>query len=309
MVSYIGGWAMAKLKRCKLILDYRDPWYLHGDKELTTVMLGHPLANFENRLADRCARESEALVAASPGTKRHILESFGVPPDRVHVIRNGFDPPAVIDRVSPSGCLALLYAGSLYWNRNPFPFLEALESLLNEPSVDRSRVQCRLAGNCDEWKGVSLHDWIEQRHVGDVVEILPFMSSNALKDLVGESNVLINFAQGQPRQIPAKSYECIASRRDILVITENDSDVADLFREAGVGYIVEPNDTAGFSDALRALYRRHVDEPKALENRADITRYSRSAQLEEFMRVVKNALTNQVNSRTTTDEDSHGATH
>lgn len=291
MVSYIGGWLIARLKGCKLILDYRDPWYLHGDKELTTVMLGHPLANFENRLADRCARDCDALIAASPGTKRHILESFDVPPERVHVVRNGFDPAAVVDRAPPHGRLALLYAGSLYWNRNPFPFLEALEVLLRDPRVDRGLVRCRLAGNCDEWKGVSLHAWIAERDLGDVVEILPFMSAKDLNALVGESNVLINFAQGQPRQIPAKSYECIASRRDILVITENDSDVADLFREAGVGFIVEPGDTAGFADALQALYLKYVDDQAgSLQAQADIEAYSRAAQLEQFLRIVEGVM-------------------
>jgi glycosyltransferase involved in cell wall biosynthesis len=294
MASYIGGWALAVLKRARLILDYRDPWYVHGDPELTTVMLGHPLANFENRLARTCALRCSAIAAASPGTRRHILEHFDVSPERVELVRNGFDAHAVVDTPPPTGRLEILYAGSLYWNRNPFPFLEALADALAREKVKRDAIRCRLVGNCEEWKGVPLRPWIIEKGLEGVVEIVPFMSPAELRDVVAESNVLVNFAQGQKRQIPAKSYDYIAARRDVLVITEPDSDVADLFREAGVGTIVAPDDVAGFGAAITSLYAKYVDGAvlsRAPPNR-DVRPYSRVAQLEHFTRIVARVLEN-----------------
>jgi glycosyltransferase involved in cell wall biosynthesis len=292
MVSYIGGWALAVLKRARLILDYRDPWYVHGDPELSTVMLGHPLANFENRLARTCAQRCSVLVAASPGTRRHILEHFDVSPERVDLVRNGFDEHAVVDAPPPKGRLEILYAGSLYWNRNPFPFLEALYAVLADGALKRNAIRCRLVGNCEEWKGVPLRPWIAAKSMRDVIEIVPFMSPAELRDVVAGSNVLVNFAQGQKRQIPAKSYDYIAARRDVLVITEPDSDVADLFREAGVGTIVAPDDTAGFAAAIKSLYAKHVDgavPSRAAPNHA-VRPYSRAAQLELFTKIVARVL-------------------
>jgi hypothetical protein len=124
------------------------------------------------------------------------------------------------------------------------------------------------------------------------VEIVPFMGGAALRDVVAGSNVLVNFAQGQRRQIPAKSYDYIAARRDILVITEPDSDVADLFREAAVGTIVAPDDTAGCRAAIRSLYAKHVDGAAGAQTAPsrDIRPYSRAAQLETFTRIVDRVL-------------------
>jgi glycosyltransferase involved in cell wall biosynthesis len=295
MVSYIAGWALAALKGARLILDYRDPWYLHGDPELSTVMLGHPLARFENRLASTCAARCAALIAASPGTKRHILEHFPVSEARVHLLRNGFDVHAVVDTPPEPGRLEMLYAGSLYWNRNPFPFLEALAVVLREGGTSRAAIRCRFVGNCEEWKGQPLRPWIAERRLEDVVEIVAHVSPQELKKLVARSHVLINFAQGQKRQIPAKSYDYIAARRDALVITESDSDVADLFREAGIGSIVEPNDEAGFAAAIRRFCAKHVHgDGGAAQGGADLTRYSRETQVERFAALVSAVLGERV---------------
>jgi glycosyltransferase involved in cell wall biosynthesis len=295
MASYIAGWALASLKGARLMLDYRDPWYLHGDPELTTVMLGHPLARFENRLAATCAVRGAALTAASPGTKRHILEHFPVSEARVHLLRNGFDVHAVVDTPPEPGRLEILYAGSLYWNRNPFPFLEALAAVLREGGSSRAAVRCRFVGHCEEWKGKPLRPWIAERGLQDVVEIVAHVSPQELKKLVARSHVLINFAQGQKRQIPAKSYDYIAARRDVLVITESDSDVAELFREAGIGSIVEPNDEAGFTAAIRRFYAKHVDGAGGTAPAGtDLTIYSRKAQVERFEAIVSAVLSERV---------------
>jgi glycosyltransferase involved in cell wall biosynthesis len=291
MVSYICGWLASYFAARKLLLDFRDPWYLHGDEELTTVMLNHPLARFENGLGKTCAQRCAAIVAASPGTKRHIVDRFGVPPDNVRVVRNGFDEYAFVDTEPPRGRLELLYTGSLYWNRNPFPFLEALHALSSAPGVDASKVRLRLVGKCEHWKDRPLRPWLAERRMEGIVEILPYMSPKELRDVVASSNVLINFAQGQPRQIPAKSYDYIAARRDVVVVAETDSDVADLFREAGVGHVVEPGDTVAMRRALEDLYERYARGAGASRGVAPaVASYSRAAQLEVFSGIVAKVL-------------------
>jgi glycosyltransferase involved in cell wall biosynthesis len=291
MVSYICGWLASHFAGRKLLLDFRDPWYLHGDKELTTVMLNHPLAKFENGLGKTCVQRSSAIVAASPGTKRHIVESFGVPPDSVQVVRNGFDEHALVGEAPPRGRLELLYTGSLYWNRNPFPFLEALHALSCRSAVDASKVRLRLVGKCERWKDTPLRPWLAERRMETIVEILPYVRPQDLRAIVASSNVLINFAQGQPRQIPAKSYDYLAAGREVLVLAETESDVADLFREAGIGHVVEPDDAAGMARVLEDLYARYVRGEGAKTSPAPaVARYSRAAQLEAFSGIVAKVL-------------------
>ena len=53
-----------------------------------------------------------------------------------------------------------------------------------------------------------------------VVSVIPAVDPGELTAYMNASNVLINFAQGQARQIPAKSYDYLAWRRDVLTIAE-----------------------------------------------------------------------------------------
>ncbi len=291
IVCHIAGRLASYFSAAPLILDYRDPWFLHGDEELTSVMLNHPFAQYENSLARKCAQGSDAIIAASPGIKRHIVERLGASPERVHVVRNGFDGEPGTAAPIPAGTLTMLFAGSLCWNRNPFPFLEALHGMLEQQRIQRDKVRVRFAGNCDHWKQVPLRPWLAKHHLEDVVEIMPFVDSGTLTQLVAESNVLINFAQGQRRQIPAKSYDYIAAGRDVLVITEDDSDVANLFREAQLGTIVQPGDSHGFAEAIDALYTKHVHGGACRETTSiDIERYSRAVQVAAYSAIVAEVL-------------------
>jgi hypothetical protein len=145
-------------------------------------------------------------------------------------------------------------------------------------------------GQCSEWGGTALEPWLAQHGIADVVRVLPSVPPAELTKLVAASNVLLNFAQGQPRQIPAKSYEYIASGREVLTIAETSSDVADLFREAGVGTIVEPDDRDGMARSIRRFYDRFVAQRRTVEVNEARTRFSRSSQLMKFEQTINDTL-------------------
>jgi N-acetylgalactosamine-N,N'-diacetylbacillosaminyl-diphospho-undecaprenol 4-alpha-N-acetylgalactosaminyltransferase len=73
----------------------------------------------ENRL-----RRSSEIIAISGATKADLVHSFGVDPERVHVIYEGFDRRIFFPAEAPweSERPFLLYAGTLSPNKN-FPFL------------------------------------------------------------------------------------------------------------------------------------------------------------------------------------------
>ena len=282
-VSQVAGRVARRINNASLVLDFRDPWYLHGDPERKTEIAGHPIANWENRQAQRCISASSLIAVASPGTGAHCRESFDLAGTRIELIRNGYDDAARIDEPPPVGRLLILYAGSLYWNRNPFPFLQALETCLQDGQVDAARIRFTLVGDCADWEGTPLQPWLDAHEMQDAVKILPAVGPDELRRLVTASNLLINFAQGQPRQIPAKSYEYIASGRDQLIIAEPDGDLADLVREAGVGKTVSPDDISGMKDAILGYYREYADDSERRAVAAsELSQYGRAAQLARF---------------------------
>lgn len=283
MCGYICGLAASRLFGAKLVLDFRDPWYLHGDVERKTSSLGHPLANWENSFAQKCISRSSLITVASPGIHRHIDESFDTGASTVKLIRNGFDDAAVVADPAPTGSLQMLYAGSLYWNRNPFPFLSALAEVAGMETVDREAVHFTMVGHCDSWEGREIRPWLARHGLDRMVTILPPVDAVNLAGMTARHNVLINFAQGQPRQIPAKSYEYLAARRDLIVLCDEHGDVAELYREAGIGEIVNFDDISAIKSAILMFYNRYVaqqggDGPAQI----DIARYRRMTQIANF---------------------------
>ena len=285
MVSYLGGIFASWVNACPWVMDMRDPWFLN--RRAGHLVEGHWLMRIEDWAARQCIRRSDAIVCASPGIARYLQRNFTEYRDNAVVIRNGFDAEAVLTDSGPVGSLSMLYCGTLYLNRNPFPFLEALVRVLNEGIVERSLVRFLFVGNCSAWNGISLTGWLREHGIDDVVTVRDFVTASELSTLVADANVLVNFSQGQSDQIPAKTYEYIASGRMFLVIAERDSDSADLIKDIPSGVLVEPSDTRAMEQYLRDLITRLVDENSAYQLpmavRAEFSRENQNSKYIAFL--------------------------
>lgn len=295
MASFLCGWLAAILSRSPLLFDYRDPWYLYGESEHAELDSSNTHAltgKFENWMARRSVARCSAVITASNGIRRHLIESLGVSSERIHVVPNGFDKDALVTAAPPKGSLEILYAGSLYWNRNPFPFLEALSRFVSRQHVDRDRVRLRMVGHCEYWNGVELVPWLKDHGLEDVVTIGPYVAPEMIRHFTEESNLLLNFAQGQPRQIPAKSFEYIAAQRFTLVLAEENSDVARLFSDVDCGRVVSPNDTDAIEEVLGEIYLEvTLDSDTATTfDSTDVDRFSRETQVDRFAQIINKLI-------------------
>lgn len=259
MTAHLAVWAARPMLRCRWIADLRDPW---TDQDHWRLHIQSAISRRANRsLERRVFASADAISVTTPGYARTLRKSYPARQDQIFTVLNGFEG-IVEPSQPPQGRLDLLYAGSLYYNRDPFPLLRALGRLVEQPEVDRSRVRFRLFGDCAAWGGTNLTEWIAQHGLHDCVSVHPPVSVAEIRQLMVESNVLVNFAQGQPMQIPAKMFEYIAARREMLLITENDSDSAWLARQAGSANIVTPGDENAALEALGDLYRKYVVNPQ-----------------------------------------------
>src|SRR5260370_19886633 len=81
------------------------------------------------RLVPAILRESRAVIAVSEATRREVLAAYGLRPERVHVIPNGYDH-AEFFPVGPAtddgGVLSVLYLGKLLPHKNLPPLIEAV---------------------------------------------------------------------------------------------------------------------------------------------------------------------------------------
>jgi len=274
VVGVVAGW-IGWRTGTPYALDLRDPW--NGNSVVPTA---HSLARRLDLFAQRkCLTNATLITCASPGVRRLMGERWPALEHRMHVVLNGFDAVDRLDPPSNTGKLQLLYAGALYLKRNPFPLLESLKRFIDAGAFDRTRVRFTLVGDCESWNGVDVNAWCIQSGLSDVVSVLPRISRTELNSYRRDANVLVNLAQGQPDQIPAKTYDLLASGRDLLIITEAGSDTAEIMSSAGIKGCVDDSDPRQVDDALKALYSKWVLRvPGIGSSAADIESFSRDRQ-------------------------------
>jgi glycosyltransferase involved in cell wall biosynthesis len=241
-------------------------------------------AYFRRRLESWVLRHADAIVCTSPSLAAMLRKRFPTRAAAIHCIPNGFDDPPV-QPVATGQRLNIVFGGALYANRDPFPFLDALSLLLADPGVDASRVRVVLVGECDSYKGVDVRGWLTGKTAGKVTQIFPKVGAEELKSFYADATVLLNLAQGQPMQIPAKTFEQLASGRELLLLCESDSDTGRIVNGIPGVHRVDGNDVEAIRAVLRDLYERHVVHGSTLAPRPEqITQFSR---LEQNRRLVE----------------------
>jgi hypothetical protein len=204
--------------------------------------------------------------------------------NRIHVIRNGYHGDIAPALVHTGGRLSILFAGVLYYRRSPYPLLAALERLLSRPDVDPSRVQLTfMGGKVGSFSEQSLTRWLRGRRCAAVVRILPLQSANAVAQEVAQATVLLNLAQQQPLQVPAKTFEQLASGREILLICEADCETARVTDGIRGVTRVDESDPQFLDAVLLDLYNRHVIAGTAcVPAAADVRQFSSTLAYERF---------------------------
>jgi glycosyltransferase involved in cell wall biosynthesis len=137
------------------------------------------------------------------------------------------------------------HAGSFFGQRDPRPFLRALERVegVNARFVGDSRAADR--------------EWSRARCLADRVEWIPATSRARALALQRDSEallLLIPDAGGRGRGIlSGKVFEYLASGRPIIALVPPDGAAAELVRASGAGMVVAPDDVDGAQRALTAL--------------------------------------------------------
>ena len=284
-----GAWAARRLG-IPYVADLRDPW---SDLLAAT----HPNRRIELRLLRALegwvTRRAVAITSTGAAAAALLVGRDPSLAGRIHVIRNGYDGAIAPRLTDTGGRLSILFAGILYIRRNPYPLLSALETLLSRAEVDPSRIQVTfMGGKAGEFSAQSLQRWLQGKRCASVVRVLPAQSAERVAAEVAQATVLLNFAQQQPLHVPAKTYEHLASGREVLLICEAGCETARLV--AGIrGVIqVDQSEPGALEAVLLDLYRRHVVAGTLeVPAEADVRRFSRALSNERFHAVLSRVAT------------------
>jgi hypothetical protein len=272
-----------------VLVDLRDPIY--AEDAQTLAGQGVPV-QFGRRYLERYVIQRAARVTTTSPTLRTRLQTrYPHMHDRIDCVYNGFDGTPWPARAQTDRRLVMIYAGSLYMNRDPFPLLEALETLVSRPTVDGARVEMLLVGDCRQYAGRSIEAWLSDKRSKSVVALQSRVEEPELRRLYERATLLLNFAEGQPMQIPAKTFELLSLGREILTFCEPSSDTALVVNSIEGVSCVDSRNGGHLLRTLTDLYDRHVNHGTLRAPSAQsIAPFSRASQNQRFLKITDEAI-------------------
>lgn len=283
--TLLGGAFAAQRLRIPYIADFRDPWSEPvGDAPSSAARLRRWLIVALERWV---VHSAAAITCTTSGLVEHLGQRFPAIAARLAVVRNGFDGSIASLPAAPLGRLNLLYAGEIYANRDPFPLLEALEELLSLGNCQLELISLTFVGHCEAYRGRLIADWLRDKRCASVVRLLPPVRPEAISEFVREATVLVNFAQNWPLQVPAKTYEQLASGRELLVLCERDCETARIVESVAGVSRVDPAEPGAILAALKDLYQRHVVQGIVrIPDARQVIQYSRQAMNTQMAQII-----------------------
>jgi hypothetical protein len=249
------AWLLARLNRARLVVEVRDLWpAIFVD---LGVLTNRRLIGLLERLELAAYAAADQVVVVSDGFRANLI-GRGVPPEKIHTIRNGValdrfrpgapDSPARQETrhrlgARPGDCL-VLYAGTHGISHALPGVADAAARLAGEPvrvafvggGSDKARLRRRVA------------------ELGlDNVTLAPAVPPDQVPGLLAGADICLVTLRDVPlfaTFIPSKMFEYLASGKAVIGAVSGEA--AQILREAGA-VVVPPEDSAALADAIRAL--------------------------------------------------------
>ena len=298
--SFFIGAALKKKFGLPLILDYRDEWDLSG-QYLENAQRDWFSRCVQHRMQRRLLRQADAVVATTQASTSNLAAKLA---DLKHpipavCIYNGFDaedfgeglkvttPPSSPSTFNPqpSTPFRLVYTGTL-WNLTDIePLIRAIESLsASQPELTR-----RLELVCVGRKTPEQQQVLERvRATTAQLEAIDYCAHSEVVERLNSADgvcLLLSDVPGAERVVPAKLFEYLAIRKEMLTIAPH-GETADLARRFFPDGHFVPNDTAGIAawltERLSGVERSSRERP-ARQAIDEFSRESQTARLAELL--------------------------
>jgi glycosyltransferase involved in cell wall biosynthesis len=291
--SILSGWLLARLKRARLVVEIRDLWPAIF-VELGVLANRRIIALLE-RMELAAYAAADQVVVVSEGFRADLI-GRGVPPAKVHTVRNGADlgrfafraaaDPGLRARLGagPGDCL-VLYAGTHGISQGLPAIADAAAALEARGTHAGQPVRFAFVGDGADKRRL-------ERRVAELglsnVLLLPGVPNAEMPALLAAADICLVPLRDVPlfaTFIPSKMFEYLAAGR--AVVGSVTGEAAQILREAGAA-VVPPEDGAALADVIAALAAdpgRRVTMGQA--GRAHVERcYDRVALAREYRKIL-----------------------
>lgn len=265
----------------KQIVTVHDLHYLHFEKTMPECHdeIGPLRTSLYHMKMPHILRYSSAVVAVSESTKRDIVAFFGICPDKIHVIHNGYDekrfiiiekPQLVLDHYGIQTGEYFLFVGSILKHKNITRLVRAFAMLNCSAKLVLAGI-CKDSGYLDEINTVIK----ELRLPLGKVQYLDYISDEDLPYLYNGATALLLPSLHEGFGVPI--IEAMACGTP--VITSDCSSMPEVAGDAAL--LVDPHSVESIAAAMQEILNnpRHAESlSKAGLERAKMFRWSYSAQ-------------------------------
>jgi glycosyltransferase involved in cell wall biosynthesis len=254
--SILSGWLLARMKRARFVVEVRDLWPAIF-VELGVLTNRRVIALLE-RLELAAYAVADQVVVVSEGFRADLIRR-GVPPAKVHTIRNGVDAARFAVATGAgrdwrarlgagTGDCLVLYAGT-----------HGISQALPAIADAAAQVAARPGGDCVRFAFVG--DGADKRRLERRVAelglrntvLLPGVPHAQMPELLAAADICLVPLRDVPlfaTFIPSKMFECLAAGKPVVGSVTGEA--AQIIAEAG-GVVVPPEDSGSLSAAIAAL--------------------------------------------------------
>lgn len=254
------GSALKKKHSVKWIADFRDPWTgigYHNKLKLTRYA-----TNKHRRLEQQVLDEADRLLVTSPGTQRDFKLKTQTP---VYVITNGFDRAVAEDNPVDSK-FTIVHVGSLLSGRNPLLLWQVLNELAQEIIGFTDDLSLEFYGVISD----EIISDLRRNNLNNYFNYHGYISYKESVDVMNKAQVLLLIEMDREETksiLPGKLYEYMASRRPILALGPEQSDIISILEETQSGAFFTYSDKTGLKKLLEDWYFKYKERNLSVPSR------------------------------------------
>lgn len=238
--------------------DFRDPWLYPKQRDHHVLEL---TKNFDRKYEARTARKASLVLTTTDEWRDHLMQLYSpLLDDKCYTIVNGFDEDDFDAGMAPDprdvdAPVTFLYAGNLYYGRDPAMMLIAAGELISQGVFGRGDVALKFYGNND----------IDMQRIGQIItefgleSVVQFntpVGRDAYLRLLRDADVLILIQSDAGRvHIPAKAFEYLGTGNEILTLTSEGATKSFMsrFEQASIAALDNKDE---IKEAMKRLYCR-----------------------------------------------------
>lgn len=287
--SLLIAYVLAKITNLPFFIDYRDHWTLSTYFDFSCDKSRQAYSHLERFFLDN----SRGVITIGEVMKQELQASFELAAEKVIVAYNGFDesdfttPSAISEKSSTSQyskaeIINIGYIGNMYKHRTSKYFLTALEELIAEQEIDRTKIKVNFMGNyyLDEL------NVIHNSSLQELITITPQQEHKVAIEAMQNSDILLLLIDTESGKnvLTGKIFEYLRCNRPILGLVPEGGEAELLLTKLGNPWCSQLENVVAVKVQLKSIYDFVIKGGKV---EFDIAEYSRSQQVKKIFSFIE----------------------